>query len=89
MRRFAGLFVELFGEELTADLGDLDSFAQIRKAMELAREHPIIQVPQNFVLLGRVFATLGGMLLRYKPNLNLSQLVLPYLARALAERPSD
>jgi hypothetical protein len=35
------------------------------------------------VLLGRVFASLGGLMLRYKPRIHLFAIIAPHLSRAL------
>jgi hypothetical protein len=39
-------------------------------------------VPGHFVMLGRVLGALGGMLMHYKPKLDLLQLLLPYMIKA-------
>jgi len=36
-------------------------------------------VPVHFVLLGRAFASLGGLLLRYRPKLAPFAILAPYL----------
>lgn len=43
-------------------------FAEARRAMELASEDPVMKVPADFVLLARVFGTLGGLYLEYRPG---------------------
>jgi ubiquinone biosynthesis protein len=66
-----------------ADLSAIDPKAQLDEALRLARENPVVHVPQEFVLIGRVFASLGGMILRYKPRLSLFAALAPSLAVAL------
>jgi hypothetical protein len=48
----------------------------------MTRDNPIVAIPADFVLLGRVFAALGGLLMRYRPRVNLLQLLLPPLIHA-------
>jgi ubiquinone biosynthesis protein len=76
-------FLDLFREDLGSDFTDMDPQDQLEKALKLAREIPVVSIPQDFVLLSRVFATLGGLMLKYKPSLSLYNIVLPYLARAM------
>jgi predicted unusual protein kinase regulating ubiquinone biosynthesis (AarF/ABC1/UbiB family) len=85
LQRFAALFVELFQGDLTADLVDVDPHEQVAKALQLVRAHPLVQVPQDFVLLGRVLATLAGLMLHYKPDLNLFRTLMPYLTAHLQD----
>ena len=61
----------------------VDPQAQIAAAIELARKNPIVALPQDFVLLGRVLATLGGLIVRYRPKLDLATAILPALTRAM------
>jgi ubiquinone biosynthesis protein len=62
-----------------ADLGLLDPRAHIERVLSIARDNPVVHIPQEFVLLGRVLASLGGLLLRYRPRLDLFALIGPYL----------
>lgn len=39
----------------------------------------MVEIPNDFVLLGRVFATLGGLLLRYRPRLDMFSLLFAHL----------
>jgi predicted unusual protein kinase regulating ubiquinone biosynthesis (AarF/ABC1/UbiB family) len=83
LRNFADLFMDVFRQG-PLDQIHMDPSAQIKKALEIARENPIVELPQDFVLLGRVFASLGGLLVRYRPRIQLFSLLLPYMAKAAA-----
>lgn len=84
LARFADAFLDAFRESAgTLDLQNLDPRAEMEKAMRMAREYPIARIPQDFVLLGRVFASLGGLMLRYKPRIHLFAIIAPHLSRAL------
>ena len=83
LRQLATVFLAAFRDDLAGDLSDLDPTDQMEKALSFVRENPVVQIPHSFVLLGRVFATVAGYVLRYKPKLSLYQLILPYLAKAV------
>lgn len=47
-------------------------------------EHdPVETIPGDFIMLARVFGTLGGFFLHYQPNVDIAALVLGYLTRPL------
>jgi ubiquinone biosynthesis protein len=79
---WAAIFLDAFRE--SASRGALDPADQLRRAMELARANPMVRIPRDFVLLGRVLTTLGGLVARYAPTLDLFRIVMPHLATALA-----
>jgi len=49
--------------------------------MEAAQKDPVTRVPGEFVMLARVFGTLGGMLSHYRPHIDYASVVLPHLFR--------
>jgi ubiquinone biosynthesis protein len=49
--------------------------------MEAAQRDPVTRVPGEFVMLARVFGTLGGMLSHYRPRIDYARVVLPHLFR--------
>lgn len=83
---FAEMMLEQFRDG-AADLSTIDPRAQLERAMAVARDNPVITVPEDFVLLGRVFGSLGGLLMHYRPTINLFAIIAPHLARAMA-RPA-
>ncbi len=54
--------------------------AQLANAKQLGG----LTIPRSFVLLGRVLATLAGLLAKYKPRIQLHPLIASALARAVA-----
>lgn len=82
LEAYAELFLSAFREGMRID-ADVDHAAQVRWVLELTERNPIAEIPGHFVLLGRVFASLGGLLVRYQPNVRLSALLGPRLAVAL------
>jgi ubiquinone biosynthesis protein len=82
---FADLMLDAFRIDSLADVDQLDADAAIEKVLRLTRDNPIVAVPGDFVMLGRVFATLGGLVMRYRPRVNLLAIVTPYLLRAATQ----
>jgi predicted unusual protein kinase regulating ubiquinone biosynthesis (AarF/ABC1/UbiB family) len=96
--RAAALFAELgfsgdagalqrLAELLLAALRDasqLDPRRQLTEALAILQAHPVARVPEHFVLVGRVLATLAGMVFTYPPAGGLLPILAPRLARASA-----
>nr|HEX4318993.1 AarF/UbiB family protein [Kofleriaceae bacterium] len=61
---------------------ELDYRAAIDDQIARARAVGELAIPPSFVLLGRVLATLAGLLARYKPDLQLHAIVAPHLFAA-------
>lgn len=85
LTRFAEMLLAAFRE--SASLASLDPAAQVAEALALARDNPIVSVPPDFVMIGRVLATLAGLLMHYRPDIDLFRIVAPHLAASLARRP--
>lgn len=64
-------------------LGALDPREELARAMKLVRELPKLTVPDHFVAVGRVLGSLGGLVMHYKPEVDLVKLALPAVAVAL------
>ncbi len=85
LHAFADLMLDAFRNDAAFDPSTLDPKAALERILHLTRDNPIVGIPNDFVLLGRVFAVLGGLLLRYRPQINLFQLLMPRLVRATQE----
>jgi ubiquinone biosynthesis protein len=79
MVEFADLFLEVFMDQVSLDLSEMDPMEQLQRGMALMADNPIATIPREFVLMARVLATLGGLLFAYRPNINLMMLVVPHL----------
>lgn len=79
LRAFADMLLEAFRQDRTLDLRTIDAEAAFARVLQLTRANPIVAIPTDFVLLARVFAVLGGLLLRYRPRVNLFQILMPHL----------
>ncbi|HSP98221.1 MAG TPA: AarF/UbiB family protein [Candidatus Dormibacteraeota bacterium] len=82
LRAFADLLLEAFRADTDQPLATIEPREALERILRLTRDNPIVAVPPDFVLLGRVFATLGGLLMRYRPQVNLFQILLPFVVRA-------
>jgi len=54
----------------------------IKKATELldqANRDPVEKLPAEFIMLARVFTTLGGLFMHYQPRIDVTRYVLPYM----------
>jgi ubiquinone biosynthesis protein len=82
LRAFAELLLEHFrpGARFAEAFDAQERFESV---LALLRENPIVRIPEDFVQLGRIFAALGGLLLRYQPRLDLFGILAPRLAGAI------
>jgi ubiquinone biosynthesis protein len=67
-----------------ARVSELDWEAAVAEQLAAARGLGGLTIPRSFVLLGRVLATVAGLLARHRPRLQLHALIAPHLAAALA-----
>ena len=58
--------------------------AQMRAMLDAAEDDPVVRVPEHFVMLGRVFGTLGGLFLHYRPAIDYGRHVMPAFMRAMS-----
>jgi predicted unusual protein kinase regulating ubiquinone biosynthesis (AarF/ABC1/UbiB family) len=83
LQGFAELLLERFREGALAG-DEASAQARMLQAFALVRENPVVRVPRDFVALGRVFAALGGLVLRWRPRIDLFATLAPRLLRAAA-----
>lgn len=57
----------------------IDEWIRLLKAAE---EDPVVHIPDHFVMIGRVFATLGGLVMHYRPSMDIQRIMLPALLAA-------
>ncbi|MFN7954252.1 MAG: AarF/UbiB family protein [bacterium] len=82
LAKMADMFLDVFRAKGGLDLATLDPEAEMRRMLELVQANPIAHVPQHFVMLGRVFASLGGLVFRFRPKVDFFGLIAPALAAA-------
>jgi predicted unusual protein kinase regulating ubiquinone biosynthesis (AarF/ABC1/UbiB family) len=83
LRGFAELLLERFREGVPLEGGEAAQ-ARLLEAFGLLRDNPVVRVPPDFVALGRVFAALGGLILRWRPRVDLFRTLGPRLLGAAA-----
>ena len=81
---FAGIMLELFNEN-DGYLGDFDPKQQLQQLASLIQANPVTKLPDHFVMLGRVLSSLAGLFFHYQPQVNLFEIIFPYLAIAAGE----
>lgn len=57
---------------------------EARALLEAATNDPVEVLPDEFIMIARVFGTLAGMFLEYRPNIDVGSRVMPVLLSALA-----
>ena len=57
--------------------------------LEQMEADPVHQVPSEFIMLARVFGTLGGLFMHYRPELDIHRYVLPHILGAAVEPESQ
>jgi ubiquinone biosynthesis protein len=55
---------------------------QARRLLEVSQADPVVRIPAEFVLLGRVFLTLGGLFQYYRPRIDYARTLAPVLGAA-------
>lgn len=56
-----------------------DLMEKAKGLFDQATLDPVEKMPAEFILLARVFGTLGGMFLHYQPRLDVTRYLLPYM----------
>ena len=51
--------------------------------LSACKDDPVVSLPGEFVMMARVFGTLGGIFARYKPDLDFTRHILPVLGTVL------
>jgi len=83
LRELAELILDSLRQD--ADLARVDSAAQLERALAVLSASPLARVPHHFVLVGRVLASLGGLVLKYPPRRGIFPVLAPRLALAMQE----
>jgi ubiquinone biosynthesis protein len=86
-------FAELMLDELRSEGSALrqggsspemvDEWIRLLRAVE---QDPVVRVPHHFVMIGRVVATLGGLIMHYRPTMDIQRIMLPALLAALSSK---
>jgi ubiquinone biosynthesis protein len=58
--------------------------AQVALMARFIEDDPMVRLPEEFVMLGRVFGTLSGLFLHYRPDVSAAARVIPLVLMALS-----
>jgi ubiquinone biosynthesis protein len=65
---------------------DRDDLLQgLKQLLHAVEDDPVVKLPGEFVMLARVFGTLGGLFGHYRPDIDYARHVLPVLAAAFVD----
>lgn len=53
--------------------------ARSKRMMGSANEDPVDKLPPEFIMLARVFGSLGGLFMHYKPQMNVARYIIPHV----------
>ncbi|KPK66842.1 MAG: hypothetical protein AMS21_00055 [Gemmatimonas sp. SG8_38_2] len=70
------------GSPLTQQMSNAEMIDEWIRLLKAAEEDPVVHIPDHFVMIGRVFATLGGLVMHYRPSMDLQRIMLPALLAA-------
>jgi ubiquinone biosynthesis protein len=85
LHAFADLLLGEFRDALSraAEPGAFDAEAMLARAGEVVsrvQEDPVVRIPAEFVMLARVFLSLGGLFQHYRPRIDYARPLLAVLA---------
>lgn len=63
----------------------VEVLAQTTLMVRFISNDPVVHLPEEFVMLGRVFGTLSGLFLHYRPDVSAAARILPLVLMALAQ----
>ena len=92
LRRFADVILKEMGV-VQARGGDwpnqVELLAQAALMTRYLESDPLTRIPEEFVMLGRVFGVLSGLFLHYRPEVSAAASVLPVVLQALANARNE
>jgi ubiquinone biosynthesis protein len=62
----------------------VEVLSQVAVMARVIGDDPLVRLPEEFVMLGRVFGTLSGLFLHYRPDVSQAARVLPLVLAAMA-----
>ncbi|MET0286934.1 MAG: AarF/ABC1/UbiB kinase family protein [Polyangiales bacterium] len=63
----------------------VEVLAQLTTMTRTIENDPVVRLPEEFVMLGRVFGVLSGLFLHYRPDVSAAARILPIVLMALAK----
>jgi ubiquinone biosynthesis protein len=59
--------------------------SQASEVVEQLERDPVVSLPPEFIMTARVFGTLGGLFMHYRPNVDYAKALMPIIGQALAQ----
>ena len=81
-------FMEGYRDISPKEFRNVDLHALGREVREILRDHPYLQLPNNFILIGRTVGMLNGLNSQLDPNLNIIDLAKPHAGKFMKEETS-
>ena len=66
-----------------------DIMQQLADLLGQLEHDPVESMPDDFIMLARVFGTLGGLFLHYQPDIDIAGLMLGYLTKPIDSHPQQ
>lgn len=63
--------------------------ARVNRLLSACQDDPVVRLPGEFIMIARVFGTLGGIFARYKPDLDFTRHILPVLGSVMFSTEGD
>jgi ubiquinone biosynthesis protein len=60
-----------------------EAVARMRGLLRACEQDPVVELPSDFIMIARVFGTLGGQFAKYEPNIDVARHVIPVLGPVL------
>jgi len=79
-QRFARIIVKYSRDVIYKNPKKINFQAIFNEIIDLVREYPIVSIPEDFILMGRVLGQLSGLGRQLKAKIEVDELVMPYLS---------
>ena len=63
--------------------------SQASELLRQAERDPVVSLPAEFVMIARVFGTLGGLFMHYRPRIDYAKALMPIITGAVSLRGAD
>lgn len=77
--KFCGFVMAHVEDFIYKKKGDINFASMIPEILQMAREHPLVHVPADFIFIGRVFALLIGLGKQLGAKIDVAEIVMPYV----------
>lgn len=83
--KFCGFVMAHVEDFIYKKKGDINFVSMIPEILQMAREHPLVNVPADFIFIGRVFALLIGLGKQLGAKIDVAGIVMPYVMDAATQ----